>query len=578
MAFDSEKFIIDLAKQLNLRNMDDATRARLDDLKKKGVATKKQQGWDPSKPLPTIGDVDPDDPSKYAYTGAPIAAGAGPTSDDLKDLYLKLVVIMRDIQADKELRENDPTKKFLNDFYGPGKAIETYTINAIPDPAGIATYIENNKGDFVSFFNGEIKEKDLDKLISTLNDGSYVSDTKSLKTLDTFLGRISYYAQWGADKPLPGKDIPACLGSATAAGVADLNTNSIENIRKQLDSPIVPSLDTFSSELPKLCGKLIADDELRKKFMSKDSDGNFSSWVNKGLSESNYKDGDHALAPKYSDRKRFLKRAQDNVKDWYVDTLGKLNEKHTRHIYSTEAKFIVPELIKKGVKPTDGTKKILETLDAIKGNLPNPVQKKVKWIKETMDKMSKTDFFGDALKHGKQMRQLVQEIIKEAVHDGKKDEAKVALEMLAVMRYTMTSSSVRDKLNSEPLNLFSDGGYSWNKNEGMQMVTKAIDKTIHFGMMAAFEVGNLVKNAYNENGLKFKDGTGRLDKRTKDSEEYKDAGKKADMEELFAFWDFVNSSANTKDYNIFVSHKKRQNAADMENKFNTYYSAHSIGR
>ena len=44
MAFDSEKFLIDLAKQLNLRNMDDATRAKLDDLKKKGVATKKQQG------------------------------------------------------------------------------------------------------------------------------------------------------------------------------------------------------------------------------------------------------------------------------------------------------------------------------------------------------------------------------------------------------------------------------------------------------------------------------------------------------------------------------------------------------
>ena len=577
MAFDSEKFIIDLAKQLNLLNMDDATRTRLQDLKDNGVATKKQQGWDLTKPVPKIGDVDPDDPSKYAYTGDTVAPGSEPGVADLKDLYLKLVVIMRDIQADKELRENDPTKKFLNDFYGPGKAIETYTISAIPEPAGIAKYIDSNKEEFVNFFNGEIKEKDLDKLISTLNDDSYKSDTKSLKTLDTFLKRISYYAQWGGDKPLPGKDIPACLGS-DVAGDADLDTKSIEKIRKKLDSPIVPSLDTFSSELSKLCGKLIADDELRKKFMSKDSDGDFSSWVNKGLSESNYKDGDHALAPKYSNRKKFWKRAQDNVKDWYVDTLGKLNEKHTRHIYSTEAKFIVPELIGKGVKPTDGTKKILETLDAINGNLPNPVHKKVKWIKETMDKMSKTDFFGDALKDGKQMRQLVQEIIKAAVHDGKKDEAKVALEMLAVMRYTMTSSSVRDKLNSEPLNLFSDGGYSWNKNEGMQMVTKAIDKTINFGMMAAFEVGNLVKNAYNQNGLKFKEGTGRLDKRTKDSAEYKDAGKKADMEELFAFWDFVNSSANTKDYNIFVSHKKRQKAADMENKFNTYYGTHSIGR
>ena len=35
MAFETKNFIIDLARQLNLNNMDDATRARLEDLKKK---------------------------------------------------------------------------------------------------------------------------------------------------------------------------------------------------------------------------------------------------------------------------------------------------------------------------------------------------------------------------------------------------------------------------------------------------------------------------------------------------------------------------------------------------------------
>ena len=87
MAFDSEKFLIDLAKQLNLRNMDDATRAKLDDLKEKGVATKKQQGWDPDKDLPTIGDITaanptatPPEPEKYTYTGDPTASRLSPMS------------------------------------------------------------------------------------------------------------------------------------------------------------------------------------------------------------------------------------------------------------------------------------------------------------------------------------------------------------------------------------------------------------------------------------------------------------------------------------------------------------------
>ena len=204
-----------------------------------------------------------------------------------------------------------------------------------------------------------------------------------------------------------------------------------------------------------------------------------------------------------------------------------------------------------------------------------------------MTKMSGTDFFKDALKDGDQMRQLVQEIVKAAAHDDKKEEAKVALEMLAVMRYTITTSSIRDKLNKTPLNLFSDSKLSWNKGV-LADVTKVLDKTIHTVMMGAFETGNMAKNAIKENGVKFKEGTARLDKRTTDSVEYADPAKRALMEELFAFWDFVNSSANTKDYNIFKSHKDRQKNADakmtggtisnMQDRFDTYYATNNIGR
>ncbi|MBR3930852.1 MAG: hypothetical protein IKJ62_04730 [Alphaproteobacteria bacterium] len=597
MAFDSEKFLIDLAKQLNLKNMDDATRARLDDLKKKGVATKKQQGWDLTKPLPKIDDITPADPATgtpatYTYNGQTVAPTTKPKAVDLADIYKKVIVIMRDIHADKELRENDPTKKFLNTFYGAGKAVEQYTIAPLADAPGIANYISSNLGRFVDFFNGEIKERDFNTLITKLTDGSYISDTKSLKTLDKFLGRISYYYQWGSDKPLPSTNIPPCLGievtTPGGATAADLDTTSIKLIQKGLHTPVMPvSLDTFKTEMENLFGKLVSDDKLREKFSGKDEDGDITKWINKALIETDYKQGDHALAPKYTDRKTFWKRAKDKIKEWEVDTVGKLKNKHTRHIYSTDARFIVPELIDKGVKPTDGTGKILETLGAVIGNLPNPVQKKAKWVSGTMSKLSKTNFFKDALKDGDQMRQLVQEIIKAAAHDDKKEEAKVALEILAVMRYTMTTSSVRDKLKKTELSILSDPKLSWNKGL-VANVTRAIDKTIHTGMMAAFEIGNLAKNALKENGVKFKQGTGRLDKRTTDSAEYTDPAKRAMMEELFAFWDFVNSSANTKDYNILASHKAVQEQADnpitggtvsvMHDKFDQFYNSNSIGR
>ena len=375
----------------------------------------------------------------------------------------------------------------------------------------------------------------------------------------------------------------------TGVHAADLDVNSIDTIRKALKSPIVPaSLNTFESELPKLCGKLVSDDKLRDKFAGKDSEGDITKWIIKGLSETNYKDGDHALSPKYTNRKTFWKRAQDDVKDWYVDTLGKLNSKHKRHVYSTDARYIVPELIKKGVKPTDGTKKILDTFNDINGTLPNPVQKKLKWVKETMSKVSGTDFFKDALRDGDQMRQLVQEIIKAAAHDDKKEEAKVALEILAVMRYTITTSSIRDSLKKSPLVLMSDAKLSFNKNEGMKIVTNAFDKALNATLMGAFEIGNMAKNVLKENGVKFKQGTSRLDKRTTDSIEYSDPTKRAMMEELFAFWDFVNSSANTKDYNIFLSHKNRQKEADktpigstttnIQDRFDTFYNSNDIGR
>ncbi len=197
MAFYTEKFIIDLAKQLNLNNMDDATRARLKDLKKKGVATKKQNGWDPSANPPKI---DANDGTNYTYSSATVATGPAPEHTDLEDLYKKLVVIMRDLAADKELSSENPVKDFLAEFYVTGKAVEPFKIKLLgvlglpstppstPDK-DIANYIRKNLGGLESFFSKTegMKEKDLLYLADKLEHKTYITDAKAVKKLNSFL-------------------------------------------------------------------------------------------------------------------------------------------------------------------------------------------------------------------------------------------------------------------------------------------------------------------------------------------------------------------------------------------------------
>ena len=96
----------------------------------------------------------------------------------------------------------------------------------------------------------------------------------------------------------------------------------------------------------------------------------------------------------------------------------------------------------------------------------------------------------------------------------------------------------------------------------MQSMTNALDRTLKFGMMAAFEVGNFAKNSIKQQGLRFGKGKESLDERISKSNEYKDTEKQKIIEKLMGFWNEVNSSANTKDYKILSSHKAQQQAAD----------------
>ena len=158
MAFETEQYIIDLVELLNLKNMDDARRSQLKDVIGKGTATKEQKRWWKLGNGTMQWDApyfDANDGTQYTYNGELYVKGSttnAPKADDLKELYLKLVVILRDVAADKDLKDDDKVQKFLDSFYGTGKAFEEFSVNPIADPDGIAEYIEGNLTEFVRYF------------------------------------------------------------------------------------------------------------------------------------------------------------------------------------------------------------------------------------------------------------------------------------------------------------------------------------------------------------------------------------------------------------------------------------------
>lgn len=369
--------------------------------------------------------------------------------------------------------------------------------------------------------------------------------------------------------------------------------NKVDEVFEKATEPaeITPAqMRNFAKNFPDIIKSIISKDKVFDAFSAHNSAETLA--INEAKRDTNYKDtsSDDYLLPKYDDRKRRLDRAKDKIKKWEKDRFGKWRSRHERHKYSTNARNIVGSIIDNKISPVDGLGKILENKDKINEKLPPKSKDDFKYMTKVLGKLSKTKAFSEATKDGDQMRYIVQEIILDAVQNDKINECKATLESLAMITYGATTSSVRDNFRkaNEETALFSDPAMSFNNNDFTKSVTGALDKTIKFGLNAGFEVANFIKNkAVRQRGLKFKNGTKRLHKLIKDSALYKDDDKKKKMEELFAFWDFVNSNI-TKDFNLFKKHSKVQENWDKDSSiagqtnaqriFRAYKMTHNIGR
>lgn len=353
-----------------------------------------------------------------------------------------------------------------------------------------------------------------------------------------------------------------------AANAGTVNFERLGEIQDKLKKPVInvnPKLVGFAKPTPRdgqvseIFDRIISNDKLREAVVA--HGGDVAKWLSKGMDESNYTDGTDKVPPKFADKKRLFGRATNAVSGYYNNTWGKLFDKHKRHVYKTDARYVVEALFKANIKPTDGLGKVMEKLDDIANSQPGPVAKQIKWMKETLEPMSKTTQFKEALTHGGQMQKVVSDVIAAAAHDGSDDAmqaAEMTLETLAVMQSTMVTSGVREELYKMDFTIFSDPSMSFNKG-AMGIFTKALDKTLRFATLAAYEVGNFVVNAIKKTGGKIK----------KDKIKQAAGQPLSDEEmrriELQVFWNFINSNANT-DVNVLKRHFKKQNAADEKAK------------
>ncbi len=558
MAYINE-FLRDLTAQLNLNNMDGPQRAALKKLQSNGTATKDQQNWNPGDPDPLVAGANLPDPltGQFNLAGAMTPYGISLVRD-WQDIYLMFQKVLRNLDLNRvEIADKYPdVEKFLNDFYGPGAPIEKFQVidtvvnNVVIIQADLVPYLNDASiGAFLQT-NG-ISSNDRKNLISTINDGSYKNNPKSLQVLQDIVAVLESNR---LDLAANGHPIPASMTTAR-----------LEDIYKNVDEPKKPTAANRAvfrtNGSKRIIQQLVKNDKLRNAFIENDSDKTISRALNKGLEKSNYKDTDskNYIVPKYTDRKKKWKEYTDGLKNNIKDLTGKFESLQKRFNFSTTAEFMVKEILGSGVKSTDGLGKILENKDKITAGLKNNAPGVVPQFDAFSKLMGKLQTgnktaFSQALEDGAQMLHIVREVIKDMVHNGKKDDDIMpVLEVLAAMSYDSMTSSSRDGIKGADYDIAKGTSFpNWFK--------VGVKNSFKVATLITFETSHLIyAKTIRKHGEKFKEGTKRLGdiKDVTKTPDYGIPAKRDQMERMFQYWDFLKSG-KTKDWNPFRGHSRVQ--------------------
>ncbi len=408
--------------------------------------------------------------------------------------------------GEESITENSDTKDFLDEYFGDAR---THLFSSAQVAHGYDTELNRINAVFnahpqVEYVlrQGGYTEPSFTDLKSGIASRKYNTDPNFQSQLTRIIGFLAWkvgedtnVANW-----FSGIDLQDIADNAFADNTIDPN-----------------KLAYFKRNHQTILNVLYKKDKVFNVFKNYDG-GKISSQIDKAREKLKYddKNSDDYVPPKRDDQLTPMQQLSKWADDTYDNLLDKYLKFHGDRLYfSKNAQFIVKAINGAKIKPTDGIDGVLSKSEDIKKNLlyKSPTATKhFDWFVKTLTEMKATmpKAFAGALKNGRQMRAIISEIIIKAVRDGKVDEAKTTMEVLSVIKYGATTSKVMDALKKEDFTIFSDGKLSWNKNEGVQFVSKALDKSIKAAFMGVGYGITIIGNEIRLSGSKFNGRRGRM--------------------------------------------------------------------
>lgn len=443
---------------------------------------------------------------------------------------------------------------FIKKWFGPGRIFQSTVASEGTEKAlgALATFLKTEDGKKLGdtlkrspqlrdVFSGELT---FDAFVAKLEAKEYNKDLKFRKKVNDVIAYISQYM------PQPGENAPYKSNWPQGLGYeSDRNEYTgyqtvtelkgpLKELHKYFDSNNASSwinkeneedrfkfdedkkkglVNIFKENYQPLLNTLVTGEKkIREEFQKHDqgSGSLITEQLNKAFKDTDYdnKESKDYVVPKQTEERNFIDRIKKFKDDTYENYFEQFFEpRYGAHVYHTTYARTVGEAFDKvGIKPSGGIDGIIAKKDdiikEINKKAAGKALKHFNWFCTTMEEIKKSipKAYNDALRNPHQMRAVVSQIIIKALKTKPYDdgEAKTAMELLALTRYGVMASRFREGLSEglKDVKLFSDDKLSWNKNEGIKIVTGAIDTTLKLGLKTLAFAGtggyNLVKNRF----------------------------------------------------------------------------------
>lgn len=473
--------------------------------------------------------------------------------DAWKELYLEFRDALRNMQLrksefddpDDEDSYNEPAIRFLNDYFGKDKifSFATASTEAEKEIEKFKECLKNpeiQKILNVAFSQiWGMKDTTCQKLLTDIEAEKYNSDPEFQTKLLNIIQTIEYASHsYNEDEQKMFEDLTKALEKANLK-MGDYQTILEGFNDKKIDSGKLTDFKANYKELLKTVG---TNKKIQKQFQSQKITAALEN-AEKKVSYEN-KDSENFLEDSKNDKKTLWQEIQDWSKDTYEDIFEKyMSLRADRLYFSPQAKDIVGALNTK-TKPTDGLDGILKAAGDAKSDLQKKSMAATKyfdWMTKNLEEIKKTKpkAFEGALRNGRQLNAVVEELIRRAVRDSENGDkhaieaARTALEVISVSKYGLTTSKIMDSLKKEWENFsfLSDSGLSWNKNEYTRMLTQAMDKSLVFVMKGIGYGATALINTINKTGSKFNGNRRGLSDASKKWEDNNEEQKNAKIQE-----------------------------------------------